>query len=198
MRKMLTCTGAPAAMLALPQWRNMLSASALRCARGVCGRMGVVSATHAPPWSPYTPLVLPYTSCCGGVRLRKACSRACVRKSRHQWAFCWAGGAKCSTRCAKPERRCRVCGWSRSPIRGCAPKRRSCSAWRVSWHSANTRKPCITGCKPLISRVPTSPQPTIKMRWRRKRAGKAPEAGWGLYTARNNWQWVKYGQVYLT
>jgi hypothetical protein len=155
-----------------PQWRTASSASTRRNARRVKGATGLDSLTHSPWQSPYTPLVDPYTTELGTARLDKAASNASVRGSRIPSP---GGGARWSTRVASPASRRRLAGSSRLPGNGTTPSPR-----KTDWRSgvdvkASTR---ARRTKDLATRWPTSPQPTIKTRSRRKRAGKAPRGVW--------------------
>src|SRR3989338_8560986 len=138
-RRMLAFT-----RLCLAQRRTCLSASTRRNERGEAALSGRVSATHAPPQSPYTPLVLMYTSRLGNVACDKTPSRLRVRvsvatnppcppfpkggeymsspvlwvppfvKGGRRRDFSALGGAKCSTASASPAMRDRLVLSSRS------------------------------------------------------------------------------------
>ena len=157
-----------------PAKRTRRSASTRRRARAVAGARARVSVTQAPPQSPYTPLVDAYTSAAGGQRRRSARTRAWVRGSRSPWP---GGGARCSTCVARPDSRRRLAAWSRLPSSGVMPWARRAGARSGLEVSASTRtgeRPVALARKACATRRPTSPQPTMSTRARRKRAGSAP------------------------
>ena len=163
-----------------PKCRTSCSASTRRWARGVWAATARVSLMRAPPQSPYTPLVEPYTSDAGALRSRSTRSRAWVRGSRHQalpgarWPSP-GGGARCTTRVAMPARRRTVAAASRLPCRGSSPWRRNCGTRSGDEVRASRRgRPAPPPPKASATRRPTSPQPTSSTRSRRKRAGSAP------------------------
>ena len=155
----------------------------------------MTSLTQDPCLLPYTPLVLPYTNCLGAMRRRKARTNASVRKSRHHCSLASSGGARWTTRCAKPANRAKECARSRSPHRTRTPNCLMLSALVALRQSTITCSLCLLVCMRLNSRIPISPHPTMRMRWRRKRAGKAPEAGWEQCMAATNKPVTKYTRL---
>ena len=157
-----------------PHCRSICSASTRRRARGVDGSTGLVSATHAPAQSPYTPVVEPYTNWAGGVRLANAQVRCRVRGSRvPSPPPSEGGGARCRMRVAIPLKRRNERGSSRSPSSGTTPCDRSAS--RRDGEDVKASNPMRRPAPSTrVVRTPTSPQPMISTRSRRNRAGKAP------------------------
>ena len=163
-----------------PKKRTLDSALTRRCARAVCGVSGRVSSTRWPWQSPYTPVVEPYTSARGVLRRRNDRTKARVRKSSCTWLRdSVAGGARCSTCVASPDKRARLCGSSRLPARGVRPQARSRRSRPGEEVSASKRTRRLSGAPSCEAvRSPMSPQPTISTRGRRKREGKAPRGVW--------------------
>lgn len=123
---------------ARPRWRTARSAFTRRWARGVPGATVRVSGTRAPWQSPYTPLVDAYANDAGRLRSRSARASATVRGSRHQAsppAPSPGGGARCSTRVARPDSLRNVPASSRLPTSGRAPAR-AAPAPAPRWRSA--------------------------------------------------------------
>jgi hypothetical protein len=156
----------------LPCQRKRFSASTRRYARGVKGVTGWDSCTQAPWQSPYTPLVDPYTQLRGQARRSKLRNKARVRGSDQPSV---GGGAKCTIRVAKPAKRRRLLASSRLPSKGKMPCPLSTAQFSGDEVKAMTRNGAGAN---RATRWPTSPQPTINSRWRRKRAGKAPSGVW--------------------
>ena len=107
-----------------------------------------------------------------GQRRRRARASARVRASPPSFDE-GAGGAKCSTRPARPAQaasRRKLAGASRSPASGVMPICRKAAALAALRHRASTR---TRGNSRRAARTPTSPQPTMSTRARRKRAGSA-------------------------
>ena len=86
-----------------------------------------------------------------------------------------AGGARCSTRWPNAARRRRVCASSKLPNSGVMPAARKGAIRAACEVSASTRTRSVSK---RATRMPTSPQPTMSTRLRRKRAGKAPKGLW--------------------
>ncbi len=158
--------------LARPHMRTWASAWVRRRALGVWAHSARVSDTQSPAQSPYTPLVEPYTKLRGRPRKRKARINACVRGS--VCASC-GGGARCTSRVARPASLRRLCAASKFPRKGVRPIARSSATRPDCEVSAKSR---TLPRKHWARRNPTSPQPTINTRSRRKRAGKAPRGVW--------------------
>jgi hypothetical protein len=76
---------------------------------------------------------------------------------------------------AMPAKRCNDDGLSKLPKSGVMPSARKDSKRWVLEVSASV--PTERGSS-AATRSPTSPQPTIKTRWRRNRAGSAPRGDW--------------------
>ena len=155
-----------------PQKRMAYSACTRRWARGVWGASARVSATRAPWQSPYTPLVDAYTTLRGALRRRKMRVKARARGSVQPSE---GGGARYTTRWARPARRRRVWALSRLPTRGVAPNARK-AGMRSTVDVSASQRPC--GRWALSKRTPTSPQPSTSTRSLRKREGKAPRGDW--------------------
>jgi hypothetical protein len=157
--------------VARPRCLIFSSASIRLYALVVVAFLALISVATSPAQSPYTPLVEPYTSTAGSVRLRNARNSARVRSSRGGVSAPPWGGARWSSLWARPASRASVFGWSKFANNGVAPNARSGPHWAGVEVSANTRTRPVSQGK---TRWPTSPHPTISTRSRRKRAGKAP------------------------
>ena len=155
-----------------PNQRNCISASTRRWARDVPGLTCRVSDTHSPWQSPYTPLVEPYTKARGMLRSRRVRSSVWVRGSVLPCGSSLGGGAKCTTCVPRPASRRNVAGSSRLPCSGVMFFPRSSDTREAD--EVNAKTWTWPGSIPATRR-PTSPQPMIKIRWRRKRAGNAPK-----------------------